>query len=580
MIGTLCTSGKVDSIMRQWSRYRWGVMASLLSAVTIISLFHRFNGYSPAVYLLGIPSKSSHPIAQLVSQSRYDFDKLRSQQSKKLEEAVTEYQRRYGFSPPPHFDKWFRFAISNGVPIIDEYDVIYDMLLPFWAISPAYIRQSVEEALGAEEFLMRVLVRQGNVTSTGMWGSDENVDAIIQGIAEYLPDMDLIFNLHDEPRVILPHADLSRLVERANSKKEELIEAQKPVRNSWSSSAAYNLTDGDIGFNPLTPFIDSSKEFTWTTSSSGCPLDSPARMLRYDGVSANDSSEAYEDTTLGFLTNRSSFTDICLTPSLEETHGFFQRPNSWSITQKLIPIFTSSKISTFQDILFPSWWYYLGPRVPYEEETDILWENKTDIMYWRGGPTSGYSRHGLWHRQSRQRFVEKVERPGNATILGYSKSTAWTPQEVQLDKNLFNVHLSAIGQCDPADCQAEREFFDIKDQEPQEEAWKYKYLLDMDGNAFSGRYYAFLKSRSLTFKQALWREWHEEWIWPWVHYIPLSFKGTEHLEALRYLKEEVQGRQYAQEIAEESRLWMQTGVRRVDMQAWIFRLLLEYYSPL
>jgi hypothetical protein len=30
--------------------------------------------------------------------------------------------------------------------------------------------------------------------------------------------------------------------------------------------------------------------------------------------------------------------------------------------------------------------------------------------------------------------------------------------------------------------------------------WKYRYLLDMDGHAYSGRFYAFLNSKSVPFK--------------------------------------------------------------------------------
>jgi len=37
------------------------------------------------------------------------------------------------FIPPPNFDKWFEFAKENDVQLIDEYDGIYDSLLPFGA---------------------------------------------------------------------------------------------------------------------------------------------------------------------------------------------------------------------------------------------------------------------------------------------------------------------------------------------------------------------------------------------------------------------------------------------------------------
>lgn len=35
---------------------------------------------------------------------------------------------------------------------------------------------------------------------------------------------------------------------------------------------------------------------------------------------------------------------------------------------------------------------------------------------------------------------------------------------------------------------------------PREDVYKYKYLADVDGNSFSGRYFGLLRSGSLVFK--------------------------------------------------------------------------------
>ncbi|KAJ8603119.1 hypothetical protein MRB53_042261 [Persea americana] len=109
-----------------------------------------------------------------------------------------------------------------------------------------------------------------------------------------------------------------------------------------------------------------------------------------------------------------------------------------------------------------------------------------------------------------------------------------------------------------------------------QDAWKYRYLLDIDGNAFSGRFYAFLESKSLTFKMNIFQEWHEEWIKPWVHYIPLSLRGDDALEAVRFVSQESEGLRVASQITEAGRLWAKEGLREADLEAWFFRLLLEY----
>lgn len=53
------------------------------------------------------------------------------------------------------------------------------------------------------------------------------------------------------------------------------------------------------------------------------------------------------------------------------------------------------------------------------------------------------------------------------------------------------------------DCDADKikQGYDIVEKKaPREDVYKYKYLLDVDGNTFSGRYAALLKSGSLVFK--------------------------------------------------------------------------------
>jgi hypothetical protein len=97
----------------------------------------------------------------------------------------------------------------------------------------------------------------------------------------------------------------------------------------------------------------------------------------------------------------------------------------------------------------------------------------------------------------------------------------------------------------------------------------------MDGNAFSGRFYAFLTSKSLVYKMAVFREWHEEWLKPWVHYIPISLRGDEWVETARWFGKEIAGKTAAKQIAAQGTEWANKVLRNEDMEAWFFRLLLE-----
>lgn len=521
---------------------------------------------------------ASHPIFQLTSKAREDFEALKSKQSQSLEDAVNEYRRRYKIPPPPKFDKWYEFAKAKRVQLIDEYDTIYHSLLPFWALKPSIIRGRAREALGFDNALLGLLIRDGKVISAAggdAWQQKSTV-SMVRGFVKHLPDMDLLFNIHDEPRVIVPHDDLSRLVAIAKDKNMPAAFKTQAPKNAWSSRPE-DVDDG-TRFNEVktTRFNRFAHQATWTNSRMSCSPESPSRGLN---ETLQDDSQLYSLSDLGFVSNKTAFSDICFSPSVRERFGFFNRPNAYNIVHDLFPVFSQSKISSYQDILYPSPWYW-SDKVEYFESDDYRWEKKHDKMYWRGSTTGGFSRDGGWRHQHRQLLVGNINGLDTGKIFqnqNTSMEAMWAVKEVPKPdyRECFDVKFSHVGQCDPGDCDAQNEFFEVVKPGKQRDAWAYKYLLDMDGNAFSGRFYAFLKSRSLIFKMSIFREWHEEWLWPWVHYIPLSMKGDEYIESVRYFRDEEIGRTQAPLIANAGRDWAASTLRNDDLEVWLFRLLIE-----
>lgn len=523
----------------------------------------------------------SHPMWQLIKGAEQEMEELKARQSKTLKEAVAEYRRRYGMHPPPKFDKWYKLAVSRNVRLIDEFDGIHEMLKPFWGLKPSTIRKRAKEALAHDNSLLGMAIRNGKVTymEGGREWMRNALEGMVASFIEHLPSMDLAFNIHDEPRVIVPYGDLERLVARGSEAIAANGAKAKP-QNNWTKRPA-GLSEGtSFGEIKTTHFNVFSHQPTWTCSRLSCPLDSPARALeedeRWDNVSSYGLGE------LGFVYNATAMSDICQSPSLESSYGFFDRPNAYSIVQDLLPIFSQSKISTYADILYPSPWYWVD-KVPYNETQDFPWPEKEDRLYWRGSTTGGYSREGSWRRHHRQRFVQKInggsgsEQAKIFVNKGDEAHPNWQIKEVARGdyRGIVDVFFSHIGQCDPGDCDAQAEYFDIKERAEQHDAWRYKYLLDMDGNAFSGRFYAFLRSRSLVFKLALFREWHAEWLRPWAHYIPLSFQGDDWLEAVRFFGDGTLGKKEAERLALQGRDWANQVLRNEDLEIWFFRLLLE-----
>ncbi|KAF2791010.1 glycosyltransferase family 90 protein [Melanomma pulvis-pyrius CBS 109.77] len=567
-----------------------------------------FNALSPEMPFAPVPidSTKGHPAQQLIGSAGIKFQKLLNRQSKSLGEAAQEYRRRNGVAPPPHFDKWYEFATRNNVQLIDEFDTITHSLLPFWGLKPSTIRTRVKNVLGHEDNAMvGIMVRDGDVVKIegGQEWQQQATAGMMKDFVQYLPDMDLAFNIHDEPRVVVPNDELSILVAKAQ---DEIIPAAmktKSPRNSFSSRPPDTNDGKRFEEAKTTRFNRFAHQQTWTHARLSCPISSQAR---YYEDNAADNLTTYAAGPLNYIYNQTAFSDICNSPSLATSFGFFERPNAFSIIYELTPIFSQSKVSSFQDILYPSPWYWFG-KVGYDEDHDTSWENKTNSLYWRGSTTGGFSRNGGWRKHHRQHIVKRLNAHGNPKVL-VNKGDENTPlyEVEEVDRNDINkmvdVKFSHIGQCDPGDCDAQKEFFDIVERVDGQDAWWFKHLLDMDGNAFSGRFYAFLRSKSLTYKMAIFREWHQEWLLPWVHYVPLSLIGDEHLDLVRWFggggqpvsgedgekdgKRKVDenkggngdsiGEKRAREIAERSSEWAGKVLRNVDFEAWFFRLLLEY----
>lgn len=86
-----------------------------------------------------------HPIPELMTEAEDKFRNMLERQSKTLEQAVVEYKKRYGRSPPKGFDEWFSWAVKTGIRMIDEYDAINEDLAPFWMFSGEELRRRIDQ---------------------------------------------------------------------------------------------------------------------------------------------------------------------------------------------------------------------------------------------------------------------------------------------------------------------------------------------------------------------------------------------------------------------------------------------------
>ncbi|KAJ5461014.1 uncharacterized protein N7458_002566 [Penicillium daleae] len=529
--------------------------AWLLTRITLVLVIMYLVTATPLAgtlqqaYIIRDERFCDHPVTQLAYNAQKMFNRTWDRQSQSLDKAVAEYRRRYQMPPPPYFDKWYQFATERNTMLIDEFDNIYHAILPFWGLAPSKIRARVREDLGHPNVQMEVAIHHGlPIHKNGGQGNFQEHGTIesLRKFAQWLPNMNLGFNAHDEPRVVVPHEELNRLVLKGRKAHARLSGREVALRSYFTQLKLEEPVP--VHFNR---FIDIEKQETWLYSRLSCPPDSPA-MSQDDTPEDNTTSWALKP--LGFIYNQTAASDMCLSPSLQHRLGVYEHPNAFKITNEMTPMFSMSRPSSFQDITVPSPYYY-DSVTDFDNDTARVIGNLTQ-------PQSPY-------------YVMERQKNSQCNVGG---DGGWTVRNITHNeiKNYFNAHFTVIQVCDD-DCEEENEFFnDLVKPDPQEEAWRYRYLLDMDGHAYSGRFYAFMRSQSVPFKLTFFREWHENVLFPWVHYVPINKDANEIPELVRFFEQDPEGKRIAKSIGVGGQEWARKTLRKEDMDVYLFRLLLEY----
>ncbi|KAI9828929.1 MAG: hypothetical protein M1826_005852 [Phylliscum demangeonii] len=414
--------------------------------------------------------------------------------------------------------------------------------------------------------------------------------------AQWLPDMDLAFNLNDECRVAVPWAD-AQAMRRAGEKAGNLA-IGKDTR--WSQDRAAGWDPVDVDESAATVYFE-DLQYNSSFKSYGTPLCPPGSRARQGqpwDAHVLCYSCARPHSHGPFIRNWTLAGDFCHQPDLSSLHGFFLSPSSFTGTRKLMPIFSQSKVHGYNDILYPSAWNYVD-RVKYaptKADPDSSFEKKQRTLLWRGSTTEGVSVVGTWKGMVRERLVHLANNfsssdtvpllvPTGQGSTGYRyRNTRLADLRGALD---LDIGIVDVARCGDKDCVDQEETYGFKPPLNFQEHWKYKYLFDLDGAAFSGRFLPFLQSRSLPFKAALFREWSDSRLSAWLHFVPQDLRLHDVHSTLAYfagLHSTIDGSKVKMEahndqaefIAEQGRAWAAKVLRKEDMEIYTFRLLLEW----
>jgi hypothetical protein len=315
-------------------------------------------------------------------------------------------------------------------------------------------------------------IPQGEHPLDPFWHTKE-IKYLLDPILVHLPDVDIVFNEWDEPRVLLAPD----------------YPAEKTEFDEFQTKSYRNAYDDWVEI-PCKPF----------------------------------NNKTYENQTYPFapfLSDLPESKEVCRHPNIGNNYGMVLSPNAMSVTRSLVPIFSMSRISSVADLTYPNILYIEGlMNGEYDETKDGSWGAKKNDLYWTGRTSGGLANpQNNWHEYHRQRFV--------ATINGLVNNSL--AEEFQKDKELYKIRFPAVNQCDEKQCDEMTKFFSVDGKpDPFDEVYKHRFQLDIDGNVFSRRFYSLMFSKSTVVKQTWQQEYFDEWLFPWVHYVPLSMVCLSH----------------------------------------------------
>ncbi|GAA5893980.1 hypothetical protein JCM5296_004124 [Sporobolomyces johnsonii] len=515
------------------------------------------------------PAPQPHPIHLLIRRAKAEWaDKVR-RQSQDLPSAVYEYERRYGRRPPRGFDEWFHFAKANDFVLIDEFDALDKVVTQFLAIKPSRMRQRHDMLQFDEEFWIQdktfTVEVKGHGKHMALHGPmkernerPEQMLKLLGGIARYLPDMNVTFTGHDQPWIVLSgEARQKHLATARDGKVLDDDEAEETLEN-WDY-------DG------------------WAVI---CPPGSALRDVeRYDDRMKED--KIYEPPKMrSFISNNhTAAMDACDHPEMQLIHGF----TSWSGPRpgRLFPIFSSTSSSMHSDLLIP-------PIDQYDRRlgNDPEWDDKKyNKVVWRGTTTGADLNVEHMRNWSQRPRLCRLPFETGSLVLPYAPSdttaalgplSEFSARAQALAQEWFDFKfLGSAKQCDdPQVCEEfSAQFVWDEWMEPDEQN-EYKYVIDVDGNGWSGRFHRLMSSNSLVLKSTIFPEWYAEMIQPWVHYVPISTDYRDLWTTMAFFRGDENGEgghdELAREIASAGKDWTAKHWRWVDMEVYMYRLLLEY----
>ncbi|KAL0566580.1 hypothetical protein V5O48_015425 [Marasmius crinis-equi] len=533
--------------------------------------------------------EAPHPIFELIAMAEKEWEQKKQRASTSLEEVVKEYRKRYKRSPPKGFDKWWEYVKLHDVQLPDEYDQIYHDLEPLWGMKAADL-EDIQKKLEDQEDSYTIAKDGNGPVALAKYAFGEGkyeqlivgaggIVELLKAVENDLPPFRANFNPHDNPNRLTDYEVKDTLLTAAGA--GERIGRNglpKPATLGWLTacspiSRARTMPDSFVQSHnqqikldgPAPPSVDNPK-FPFQSSATRYPSFPPntprSKTFIYDHVKTMDP---------------------CTHPALLWTHGvFLSHSEGPSAQPHMIPQFSPCTTTIHHNIHVPTPYAWIDELLPWDNPP---WEEREDErLMWRGSDTGIYhAKYLRWESSHRDWLVTWAsgmkgtvdvlfDREGNETSpVGVPKAL----KKARLNPAMVDMGFAWVNQCEKEICDKMKEIYpSVKTMSPKE-AGNYKYVMDVDGNGWSGRFKRLMTSHALVFKSTIFPEWYSDRIQPWVHYVPVQVDLSDLYDALMFFRGDGNGdgghEDLAKKIGAQGREWSKAYWRKEDLTAYFFR---------
>ncbi|GAA96470.1 hypothetical protein E5Q_03137 [Mixia osmundae IAM 14324] len=585
LIGLLWhSSSRQDTEAKPTTSAAWQIVLDREKAVAYLKQSLGLNESSSASALPGGPEHyydaagqlrfrqikpAKHPISILIDRGRRDWENKLNRQSKTLDEAVREYKRRYGRAPPRGFDKWYKYAREKDHILVDEYDHLWNDIEPFLALRGPTVKARTAKVATDQNTVTASFDPQAPagkglfITPNRETLRDQaplqhgRAYQVLHPLEEIIPDLPVAFNMtiseQDSGFSVLPYDHVHHLRNLARGGKKTAVEDK----------------DGWIDKRPR----DDSHIVRM------CPPDS--RMALLDAPVPPGVGQYDVPPFHSYIYDHAAAQDTC------HNRGIYWYHSAGRITQnrqELLPMFVWSKARSHNDLTILAEDQY-QPRYP---GRDPEWDDKPSAkLVWRGsltGSAFAVGNENSYKGSPRFRLSHLGEARSGGREVDIELESGGIDTIVVPLRNLTErfLDLAVTGrpiQCDESVCEELKKLINFAPRMNHEDLMQHKYVLDVDGNGWSGRFHKLLSSNSLVMKSTMHKEWWLDRLTPWVHYVPVNVDYSDIYNLMVYfegIEGSVPHRDQARSIASEGAAFARAHWRQEDMDVWMYRMLLEW----